>query len=219
MAYVWNEKTGKFEDAETGAPLAESALRKIVDDFALALLLLFTTRARRVLTTLVEIETNEADFFEALRDWNFELRQQIQAGNLAAAALAFGGLKNASPSNLEIAENFADQQMRFFENFAAAVFSGALILNGIFAARSGMYGSAVYSSFENARRERERQRGMNEERRILGAADHCPICLSENAKGWVAIGTLRAIGDSECRSRCRCWFSYRKTENSSIVVL
>jgi hypothetical protein len=51
--------------------------------------------------------------------------------------------------------------------------------------------------------------GGQQERRFLHAAEHCPDCVDVAGRGWVPIGTLPRIGDSQCRTRCRCTFSYR----------
>jgi hypothetical protein len=51
---------------------------------------------------------------------------------------------------------------------------------------------------------------MDEERRVLGVADHCPGCLEQAGLGWQPIGTLDEIGTEECGNNCRCEYEYRK---------
>lgn len=221
MPYIWNAERQKFIDSETGRSVPRSAVRKTVDDFAASLLLIFLLRARGVLEAIARIESEENGeqiFQDALSSWFIEIRSQIKSANLAAASIAFGGLRNISASELEIAEQFGRDQISWFANFAAGVFGGSVNLNGNFAARTGMYASAVFSSYENANRIREsRSDKNNEERRILGASDHCTTCLSEAAKGWVALGSLKPIGNSECKSRCRCHFQFRNNPSGGNV--
>ena len=52
-------------------------------------------------------------------------------------------------------------------------------------------------------------KGMKWERRILGADDHkCPECIALARKGWRKYGTLTPIGDTVCKTNCKCRFEY-----------
>ncbi len=80
-----------------------------------------------------------------------------------------------------------------------------------FAAQAELYGGAPWPSSVNLVRARVVGSTVfgEERRRHIGSDLPCPVCVSEEAKGWVPTGTLRAIGDSECRSSCHCVFGYR----------
>lgn len=213
MSHFWNREKQKYYDTETGKPVPPAALRSAVEALSLALLLLFSTRAKTVLSAAADFEADAATseiYTAALKTWNEETRRELSAAHLAMVAVAFGGFQNASGAALEIGEQFARVQLGFFNQFAAGVFSGAIPLNGTFTARTEMYAAAVYPSYENA--VRARMLGSNpelQERRVLGAADHCPTCVTQASLGYQRIGTLKAIGNSECLSRCRCFFQFR----------
>jgi hypothetical protein len=208
--FIWNSEKRRYESAD-GEPVPDSVLRRWVDDFAAALVVLFMARAQAVQSALVEINTGGGGdrFRAALADWQINCRADLRAGHLAACAIAFGGFNVIRSDQLETGERAADFHSSFWDNFVAGVFVGSVLMDGNFVPRSGMYGAGVYSTFQNGTRARERAAGMTQERRRLGASDHCPTCLEQAAFGWVAIGTLRSIGDSECKTRCRCYFQFK----------
>ena len=84
-----------------------------------------------------------------------------------------------------------------------------------FVARSEEYGGSAWGNAINARRDKMiRLGGFTEERRVhakpLSEHDACGTCQEASARGWVPIGTLPPIGDSECLGiHCDCWFQYR----------
>lgn len=96
------------------------------------------------------------------------------------------------------------REYKYFEKFVRQVLSA---VNA--AARAGMYAEAGRGTYEEARTEAMKASGKTEERRLLGIADHCSDCVAEANKGWQPIGTLRAIGDSICKSNCHCRKEFR----------
>jgi hypothetical protein len=75
--------------------------------------------------------------------------------------------------------------------------------------RARMYVEASRRTYEDAIRREKRRNGFDQERRMLGVAEHCDSCLTYAEMNWQPIGTLPPIGDSECRSSCHCMFVYR----------
>jgi len=96
------------------------------------------------------------------------------------------------------------REYKYFEKFVKQVLGA---VNA--AARAGMYAEAGRGTYEEARAEAMKASGKTEERRLLGIADHCSDCVAEANKGWQPIGTLRAIGDSLCKSNCHCRKEFR----------
>lgn len=81
-----------------------------------------------------------------------------------------------------------------------------------FMARAEMYGDACYASAINiARASAIRDHVFILERRIhpLAIEDLCQTCDEQRSLGWVPIGTLNPIGDSECLNNCHCSFTFR----------
>ena len=84
-----------------------------------------------------------------------------------------------------------------------------------FVARTEQYAGVSWGNAINTRRERVRRlRQFTQERRVhakpMGEHDACVTCEGESAKGWVPIGTLLPIGDSECLGiKCDCYYEFR----------
>lgn len=211
MNYTWDSEKRLYLDA-SGAVVPEEKVRSWIDDFAAALALLFMGRARNVLETLIEIEINATAFRDAVANWNNLTRADLTGGHIAAVVVAYGGFNVIAPENFAIAERETQVQLSFWDNFVAGVLTGAVQFDGSFVSRTGMYADAIYSTYIKAVRQREIKAGMTEERNILGDANHCTgdnSCIKQSQRGWVAIGSLVAVGERTCLSRCRCWLDFR----------
>lgn len=152
--------------------------------------------------------------------WALITKAQIRIVHIVGAALAVGGFKvlrdavngkpagpNAPNLGASILQKIGDaisREFKFFERFAKQAQTGKNT-----PARAGMYAEAGRGTFEDVRSDVAKAQGKTEERRVLGAAEHCADCIVEAAKGWQPIGTLRRIGDSKCKTNCHCRFEYR----------
>lgn len=206
---TWDSEAKIYRD-DDGNPVPPERVRSWMEDWAAALVVLFAARAEAARRKADAAGFGSNDWLDAMTAWQSETIRDLRAAMYASSSVAFGGLKNTDVADWTIADIFVNEQIGFFQNFAAGVFAGAIVLNGMFAPRAGMYGSAAFGAYENSVREREkRDRRFSEERRQLGAPDHCVDCLEQAAIGWQPVGALRRIGDSVCLSRCKCFFIYR----------
>jgi ferredoxin len=137
------------------------------------------------------------------------MAREIKSAHLASAALAKGGFAQMAPADYGRVGARLKEQYRFLNRFASQIESGQQGLNGQLPIRSEMYIQAARATYHATERREMEQRGVEEERSILGAADHCPDCLQEADKDWQLIGTLIPIGDRICLTRCACVFDYR----------
>lgn len=81
---------------------------------------------------------------------------------------------------------------------------------GQFVARLERYGNAVWQANQQVNTATVRTAGIfNQERRVLGMAEHCGDCPPLAAMGWQPLGSLPMIGDTECNGHCKCHFEYR----------
>jgi hypothetical protein len=139
------------------------------------------------------------------------MMEQIKLAHTASAAAARGGWAQMSQSDWGAAGRMIRDQYDYLRNFADQIASGQQLLNGNALVRADLYADAARGTFEQMRRRYEQQQnGMQEERRVLGEADHCEGCLAQAELGWQPIGTLDPIGAEECITRCHCTFFYRK---------
>lgn len=200
----WDAEARRYRD-ENGKLIPVSTVRGWVDDFAAALAVMFTVRASAVLNQFIEGQLS----IETLQSWYGTTKNDLRDGHRAATAIAFGGVQQMTPDEWDAADGAINFQMGFWEAFAGGIFAGTIPIDGTLRSRSGMYGAAVYSTYENSVRLREMRAGANEERRIRGGGDSCVTCIDQEGLGWRPIGSLKALGDSECRARCRCHFLFR----------
>jgi hypothetical protein len=72
-----------------------------------------------------------------------------------------------------------------------------------------MYASATWGVAQGIGREQAIVSGFTHERRVHQGSDApCLGCEAQRDLGWQPIGTLKAIGDSPCRTNCHCHYEY-----------
>lgn len=142
-----------------------------------------------------------------LAEWQEATALRVKNIHLAMHAAGRGGFHNLTQADYGRLGARLRRQYGYLQRFALDIEAGRQSPAQI-EYRAGLYAAGGNGVYENARRD-----GANEvyaeERRVLGAAEHCDVCIEEAAKGWVEAGTLRQIGDSPCRANCMCRFRFR----------
>jgi hypothetical protein len=149
---------------------------------------------------------------------------------IVAGAMALSGPGELTSDDLREADDQAQRQAQYFDRFmldahtrppAGLADDPEAIANAMtaaqFVARAEQYGDAPWAAAQHVERARMvRGRVYVEERRIHGRLldDMCATCAEAVARGWVPIGTLPPIGDSECIGNCHCYFKYRDVNGS-----
>jgi len=145
----------------------------------------------------------------SLADWQLQMRGAIKSTHLVAASTAQGGWAQMSLSDFGWTGQRIRAQYRFVDGFARDIAAGRQPLTASAVNRASMYAEAGRATHRAAETRAAKQRGLDEERNVLGFADHCAGCLTETGKGWVAIGTLVPCGSRTCLARCHCSLAYR----------
>lgn len=151
----------------------------------------------------------------SLEDWRLQMRAQIKASHLAAAAMQKGGLQNMTQADYGRVGAIVKRQYEFLEGFTQDVASGKQRLDGTLQRRAEQYTKAARGTYHRFEQITAVDRGMTEERSILGIADHCPECVLEAAKGWQPIGQMKPIGERICLKNCQCSVEYRGDNGAS----
>jgi hypothetical protein len=161
-------------------------------------------------------------FFRRARNF---VREAILAGTMA-----LNGPGELTSDDLAEADRAAAAQAVYLDRFEADVNMNAPPELAVAAAppdpnamtapqlvaRAEQYAGSVWGEAINARRRAVIRAGrMRAERRLharpMGQHDACATCEGESARGWVPIGTLAPIGDSECLGiHCDCFYTYRE---------
>jgi hypothetical protein len=206
--YLWFPDVRRFRD-RGGRFVAQDTVADHVDEITNRFAARLKTDAKELIADFSE---------EKFAAWATRTRREIKNMHNAVTVIALGGKKAAMQFTSTNAQTWAEaealmaNQLRFFDRFLFQTAVGAVPFDGRFADRVSMYGEAGYQTYENAVRLREMNAGMDQEMRVLNpGSEHCEDCLIEAGKDWQPTGTLRRIGDSKCRGRCRCRFKYRKT--------
>jgi hypothetical protein len=192
-AFTFDPISNRYRHAASGRYVPEATVRGAVDQVLDA-----ASRTMRGLTdALMSGQIG-------LTEWRGSMEAQIKSSQLAAGLAARGGLAQASQADLGWIGQRIRSQYEFLDNFAADLVSGRQLLNGTVQARAELYGQAGRATHREMERRIGRLEGDDEESNELGIADSCDECLDATAQGWVPIGSLPAVGDRLCGTRCRC---------------
>lgn len=145
----------------------------------------------------------------SLAQWQIGMRDQMKVLHTTQGAIAKGGWAQMSQSDWGAVGQISREQYAFLQRFAIQIETGEQPLNGAFLRRAQMYAQAGRGTFWQMKRREAIGGGLTEERRIRHAADSCPTCIEQSALGWQPVGTLARIGQSECRTNCKCEFEFR----------
>lgn len=146
----------------------------------------------------------------SIAEWQTAVGKEIRNAHRASAALAKGGwAQMTSEDNAKLGPAIK-AELGYLARFGQQIEAGDVKLDSAgFLNRAGMYAQApraTYHAYETAAMS---ERGMTEVRSILGVAEHCSQCVSEAARGWIAIGEEVPIGARTCLVSCHCRLEYR----------
>lgn len=153
----------------------------------------------------------------SLAEWQLSMEAAIKSMHINGAALAKGGYAQMSQADYGRAGREIRRQYEYLRAFAADIASGKQKLDGRFIVRSEMYIQSARGTYHEEERRARAQRGFDEEMRVRHSRDSCPTCVRAAGR-WAPIGTLPRIGESECRTRCLCSFSYRNSATGEEVA-
>ena len=202
--YAWLPNagsTGRYRDRATGRFVKELQVRADLDKY-------IDAKNTRLDALANQLRNREI----SLADWQLQMRNEMRMMHNNAAMVAKGGKAQMTQADWGRTGRELRSQYEYLDKWAADIASGKVPLDGRLAQRAKLYGQAARGTYEQSRRAQAADKGNEEEQRILHAAESCVDCIQYAALGWQPIGSLPKIGDSQCRSRCRCTFSYRASK-------
>lgn len=171
-------------------------------------------------------------FREQASRWIRKVKHFVRE-SIVAGAMGLLGPRELTGEELQEADRVAQYQEQFLNQFESKLLSIPPALRPEksseivviapqwtilqFIARAEMYGDACYAAAVNIARSTAIQSGKYvEECRVhpLAIDDLCATCRAQRDLGWVPIGTLDPIGDSECMNNCHCSFRYREVDGT-----
>lgn len=200
--FTFDEELQRYKYANNGKLVPEKSIRAAVRRLGAAL-------RRQMREETISLYLGEI----TPQRWYESMAELMKTGYRAAVDAASGGAP-LTQAELNAFKEMMEKQFGYLNRFARQLESGEQALNGRAFQRAGMYGDAANDIFQNWKMGEMRTAGFDEYRRVLEAAvENCPTCVEEADKGWQPIGTLKEIGDSECRTNCHCYYEYRKSTN------
>lgn len=197
MPFTWEPETGRYR-GEGGRFVADARVRDALDQVIQAQADVMRTSTQALI-----------DGRMTIAEWQSESMQAIKVTHLEGLALANGGWAQLDNMDFGWVGQRIRQQYQYLTAFAQQIGDGRQTLGPGAVARAEMYAEAARATHREAQRRQAKDRGMQEERNRLSAAENCAGCLSQTSAGWVPIGTLVPCGSRDCLSRCRCAMSYR----------
>ncbi len=153
----------------------------------------------------------------SLQRWQRSMTEAVKNAHLNAGALTKGGFDNLDQRDYgQIGGRIADE-LEYLRGFAEDIANGDQRLDGTALRRSEMYVDKARKTHHKLHRREMQKIGYNQERNVLGVAEHCEECVeltNRGDNGWVPNGTLTPIGDRICLSNCKCRIEYRNTETT-----
>lgn len=197
-AFLWLAIGYYYLNQTTGRKIPAAALRGILDRALISGRGLTDALSRQLIDGAIKPQL-----------WRVEMERLIRQGHLSGGAAAKGGWGQLTGADGKFLQQKIDAQLSFLDGFLDDIKTGKQRLNGNLIRRARMYNDASRGTYEAMRGRMHEQSGYNEERRVRGAKDSCVDCIEYASLGWQSIGTLPRIGDSQCRTNCRCSFEYR----------
>ena len=197
--YRYNETAGRYIDSRgrfVSGDTVRASLDNVLDGLA--------TRAQ---VTSEGLRTGVT----SLAEWQRDMMGIIKDTHLTAAAAYKGGWAQMTQADYGWAGQIIREEYAYLRDFAESIADGSQKLDGTLRRRAALYeqqGRPTYYKFAQADL---RGRGYDLERSILNPAEHCDLCISEAARGFVPIGELIPIGQRTCRSNDRCSMEYRNS--------
>jgi hypothetical protein len=106
--------------------------------------------------------------------WQAAMREYIRIIHVDAAAIAMGGRQNVTQSQWGYIGSLIKKQYAYLDNFVQDILDNPQAwLNGRLFVRMQLYERAAWGTFEQVIRRQMEAMGYDEERRVLGMADHC----------------------------------------------
>ena len=196
--YGWNVGASRYYDNVTGRFVSRVIVTQELEKVISACQLDIITASQSLLDGTI-----------TLSEWQLIMERSIKSIHTSSAALAVGGWNQMTYNDWGSVGSLIKKQYQWLDNFAFDIYTEKQKL-GLLITRAKLYAQSGRGTYEEMRRMLAEDQGFNQERRGLAPAEHCNDCVVEAEKGWQPIGTLRQIGDSQCRTNCLCRFFFKR---------
>jgi hypothetical protein len=199
--YRWRASAGRYVDPLTGRFVAQTTVRRWLDD-ALAAEQRRMQRAARAYRASAQT-LSELDAFERA------MREGIKNTHLMAAMSANGGAAQMTAADYGRVGRIVRFHYEKLEAWMQRIADGTAPLDGRFVVYAALYAGAARGTHYTFAGRVAATAGMTWEENLLGATDQsCAECLTQTDMGQVPIGTLVPVGQRTCLGNCECTIVY-----------
>lgn len=201
--FIYSKSTGNYRYKSTGNAVPPERVNGWID-----------RAAETLQQNLERIAREHKDGKINLSEWVIQTGEELRNAHRAVTMIAMGGKNNMTPGDWGFVGSVVRRELAYLNGFANTIENRPpnTQLTEAFVSRAKSYGAAIYETYEKAKRRRiirELQAEL-EENVLEPGAEHCAGCLEASAQGIVPVGTLVAVGDRDCGSKCRCRIRYWK---------
>lgn len=192
--YQWDRSVARYRSTSRGQFVSRTRIMSLLDTQ-------ISTAEQRLgeLVTAMHEGTMSHGFGQTL------MRDELRRLHLQNAALGAGGFDRLTFREYGRAGRLLRDDYQRMTRLLNEMKAGKVTLPQALQRVHGYVGSARVNFLE-AERDAARASGHAfEERRRLGAAEHCPDCVGYANLGWQPLGVLPVPGQSSrCGNKCRC---------------
>lgn len=204
-SFTYSRETKRFVDA-AGEGVEDRVVRSALDE-----------ALEEAADEVAKLTTRLADGEMSLARWQQSMARHVKDAHLNAGALTKGGWDELTQRDFGQIGGRIREELEYLQGFAEDIEDGAQALDGSAIRRARMYPKKARKTHHKLHRREMQKIGYNQEKNVLGIAEHCSECIELTTRGdngWVPNGTLTPIGDRICLSNCRCSVKYRRTETT-----
>lgn len=199
IGYIWDASIARYRNRETGRLVAErdviSAIESFNDNFT-------QTNISRITDRLIDDRIT-------LQQWQEQVAGELKDGWLVNSMAGRGGKNAMTSADYGRVGGRLRYEYQQLNGFAQDIAAGKLTPAQI-KARALQYGEGPRTGYFDGKTAASVAGPYMEERRVLGDADHCDVCIEIAMRGWQPIGSLPEPG-TQClgRHNCKCIKEYR----------
>jgi hypothetical protein len=204
--YTFDPRTARYRSKRSGRFVDPTAVRRALDAA-------LQNQAAKARALAEQLRTGTID----AEAWELGMRDVIKSTQLFASAAGRGGFAQMDAHAFGLVGQRVRQQYTFLAKRVEQIVNG-LPLNGNFLQGAEGYAKAAKPAFIAAMADTVESSGFDEVRSITHPAEHCDLCLSEEAKGFQPIGKMIPIGERTCLSHDKCSVEFRNSQTGEILA-
>lgn len=199
QGWQWDDEIGRYVDGDR--PVTESEVMDVVESELDA----GEAAIQAITDALIAGESD-------VNEWERQLAELIAAAAALFFLFGLGSADKLTDEHTDFVRDRLNTQYQYLRQFSELVAAGSLSA-AMIGARAELY---IHDAESNHGYAQDFAHDADEfpfYSNVLGSVRPCEQCPRETAKGIVPRGSLPAIGNRLCLSRCHCHFAYYRSQD------